>query len=110
MSVRGRLVAGMAVVAIVLVGAALVITRTARASLVDRVDEQLTVAHVETGGRFGGEPGGNAQFPNTFYAGSVDTNGRVTTILRPNLGDASRPLPKISAKTALAAVTATDPH
>ena len=110
MSVRSRLLAGMAVVAIVLIGAALVITRTARASLVDRVDEQLTSAHVETGGRFGADPRGNTQFPNTFYAGSVDATGRVTTILRPNLGDASRPLPKISAKTALAAVNATDPH
>jgi len=34
----------------------------------------------------------------------------VTTILTPNLGDAGRPLPKIPAKTALAAVTTTRPR
>ena len=106
MSLRSRLLAGMAVVAIVLIGGALVITRTARSSLIDRVDEQLTSAHVENRG-FGDGPPGGAQFPNTFYEGTVDATGKVTTILTPNLADAGRPLPKISAKTALAAVTAT---
>jgi two-component system OmpR family sensor kinase len=110
MSLRSRLLAGMAVVAVVLIGGALVITRTARASLVDRVDEQLTSAHVETGGRFGADPAGNTPFPNTFYAGAVDATGHVTTVLRPNLADATRPLPKFSTKTALAAVTATHPR
>src|SRR5215213_5179673 len=41
MSLRGRLLVGMAVVAVVLVGAAIFITRTTEADLVARVDDQL---------------------------------------------------------------------
>ena len=44
MSLRARLMAGMAVVAFVLVFAAVVITRTTQAYLVDRLDAQLTDA------------------------------------------------------------------
>jgi two-component system OmpR family sensor kinase len=106
MSLRTRLLAGMAVVAIVLVGAAVVITNTTRTSLIDRIDAQLATAHTgPIGGPDGGRPGG---FPNTFYAGTVDANGKVTTSLVPNVG-AARPLPKIPAKTALALETATHP-
>jgi two-component system OmpR family sensor kinase len=109
MSLRSRLLAGMAVVAVVLIGGALFITSTARTALIDRVDEQLTSAHVETG-RFGPGPGGRPAGPNIFYTGTVDATGKVTTVLTPNLVDAGRPLPKIPAKTALAAVTSNDPH
>jgi two-component system OmpR family sensor kinase len=105
MSLRSRLLAGVAVVAIVLIGSALVITHTTRASLVDRVDAQLTSAHVQADG-FDGGPGGPA-FPNTFWAGTVSSTGKVTTILTPNVGDSSPSLPRVTAKTALAAVTAT---
>jgi two-component system, OmpR family, sensor kinase len=110
MSLRSRLLAGMAVVAIMLIGAALVITHTTRTSLVDRVDAQLTPSHVDLGD-FGGGPGRPA-FPNTFWAGTVSSAGKVTTILTPNVGDSTPSLPKVPAKTALAAVTATasPPH
>src|SRR5256885_3282248 len=104
MSVRSRLLAGMAVVAIVLVGGAFFITRTARGSLIDRVDAQLESAHIEPHG-FDGGPDGGPDF-NNFYVGSVGATGKVTMILKPNLADANRPLPKVPAKTALAAVTA----
>jgi two-component system OmpR family sensor kinase len=107
MSLRVRLLAGMAVVAIVLIGASVVITDTAHSALFDRIDAQLTSAHVQTDG-FGGPPG--ERFPNTFYAGTVSRTGKVSTIATPNLSDSDLPLPKIPAKQALDAVTTRDPH
>ncbi|MBA3984731.1 MAG: hypothetical protein H0X61_14540, partial [Acidimicrobiia bacterium] len=41
MSLRARLVVAMAVIAFVLMGAAVAVTRATRANLIDRVDEQL---------------------------------------------------------------------
>ena len=41
MSLRARLIAGMAVVSFVLVAVAFIIARTTEANLVDRVDQQL---------------------------------------------------------------------
>ena len=52
MSLRTRLIAGMAVVSFVLVAVAFIIVRTTEADLVDRVDQQL----VSAGGAVG--PGG----------------------------------------------------
>ena len=45
MSLRSRLLAGMAVVAVVLIAAAFVITSTTRAYLVDQVDSTLEAAN-----------------------------------------------------------------
>lgn len=106
MSLRSRLLAGMVVVAIVLVGAAIVITRTTRSALIDRVDAQLRSANIQLNrGGFDDGPGG--PHLTNFYVGAVDSTGAVQTVLTPGFGDADRPLPKISAKTALAAITAT---
>ena len=56
MSLRARLLAGMAVVSFVLVAVAVIIARTTEANLVDRVDEQLASACRSPAGRspFGG--------------------------------------------------------
>jgi two-component system, OmpR family, sensor kinase len=108
MSLRSRLLAGMAVVAIVLVGAAILITGTTRSALVDRVDAQLTSAVVPVRDRpFDGDPGsgGPAHFTN-FYVGTVDTTGAVATTITPDFADQGRPLPMISREVALAAITA----
>lgn len=106
MSLRSRLLAGMAIVAIVLIGAAIVITSTTHSALVDRVDAQLRSANIQLNrGGFDDGPGG--PHLTNFYVGSVDSAGAVHTILTPGFGDADRPLPKISAKKALAAMTAT---
>jgi two-component system OmpR family sensor kinase len=106
MSLRSRLLAGMAIVAVVLIGAAVLITSTTRSALMDRVDAQLTSARVPLRGGFGGGgPGGGQPF-NIFYLGAVDAKGGVHTVLSPTSGAAGRPLPKIDAKTALAAVSA----
>ena len=49
MSLRARLLVGMAVVAVVLVGAAVFIARSTEADLVARVDDQLRSADVSPG-------------------------------------------------------------
>ena len=82
MSLRARLLVGMAVVGVVLVVAAVVITRSTESYLVERVDAQLAAARSSVqGGGFerggpggpgcpmGEKPGGNL---NTLYVGTVD--------------------------------------
>src|SRR5918997_4804208 len=72
MSLRARLLVGMAVVALVLVGAAALIIRTTEADLVARVDDQLRSADVSPG-RFRGrpDPGGP---PSSLFVGVVRGN------------------------------------
>ena len=112
MSLRSRLLAGMALVAIVLVGAATVITSTAHSALVDRVDAQLTAASISPRGGVGpgegngGAPGSVSYFTN-FYVGSVGSTGHVSTVNSPEYGDTGLPLPKFSAQVAVAATSAT---
>ncbi len=111
MSLRSRLLAGMAVVAIVLIAAALVITHTTRTTLVDRVDAQLGAAFLQGSTQSvcvgDGTPPRNSDGPPTpFYLAAVCSGGRVRTVITPNIGDTRRPLPKISSKRALAAIAA----
>jgi two-component system, OmpR family, sensor kinase len=113
MSLRARLLAGMALVAFVLVATAIVIARTTEAHLIDQVDEQLTSASGP--GRFQpgsgdpldpSNPGGNTPFPpqgdleesrlSSIYLGQVTEDGTVTTLLVPNLTDPDPPLPQIT--------------
>jgi two-component system OmpR family sensor kinase len=116
MSLRSRLLAGMAVVAIVLIGAALVITSTTRTSLVDRVDAQLTSAVISPQRGFGGpgdgDPNASGQptYFTNFYVGLVGATGKVATVTTPAFGDTNRPLPKFSTKVALAAVAVSPPR
>jgi two-component system OmpR family sensor kinase len=106
MSLRSRLLAGMAVVAIVLVGASVLITRTTHSALVERIDEQLTSAVISPREGFGGPGGGSDSYFTNFYVGAVDVSGRVVTVTTPAFGDTGRPLPKFSAKTVLSATAA----
>ncbi|HEX4490393.1 MAG TPA: HAMP domain-containing sensor histidine kinase [Acidimicrobiia bacterium] len=108
MSLRVRLLAGMAVVAIVLVGASVLISNNARSALVSRVDAQLTSANIDITGA--GFDGGPPQHFTNFYVGQVDSSGAVHTALTPGLGDGDRPLPKISSKQALAAFAQRHAH
>jgi two-component system, OmpR family, sensor kinase len=101
------------VVAVVLVGAALVITRTTRSALVDRVDAQLSSAVVPIGnGGFDPDHDNTGRPPafSPFYVGTVSSTGAVSTLQTPDLADKGRPLPKISAHDASAAVSASTRH
>src|SRR5581483_9120820 len=103
---RARLLVGMAVVGVVLVVAAIVVTRTTESYLVDRVDQQLFAAQpVVRGGGFerggppgvGPRPGGNL---NTLYVGVVNGD-HVETITTPAFVDSGAPVPAIDASQAL---------
>jgi two-component system OmpR family sensor kinase len=111
MSVRNRLLASMAVVAIVLIGGAVLVTSTTRSALLDRVDAQLTSAGPPLGDHpFDGDTGNGPQHFSNLYVATVSTTGAVTTYITPDFADRGRPLPKISSAVALAAVTAPHPQ
>ncbi len=107
MSLRSRLIVGMAVVALVLLASMVVITRTTEAYLVDRVDAQLQGSDLQGRGfnvrdrnRLGHPdgPGGpvnpSVVPPSTgaddhsgnlssFYVGEISTTGGLTTLATP---------------------------
>jgi len=100
MSLRARLLVGMAVVGVVLVVAAIVITRTTESYLVERVDEQLaaTIAPVQGGSwERGGPPGTptnqRASF-STVYIGYVDGD-QVQPLAKPAFTPDDAPVPDI---------------
>ena len=111
MTLRARLLVGMAVVAIVLVGAALLITRATESYLVERVDAQLAAAvpparNTVAGnrpGRAGGGPGGpggpqggqSTPSLNALFVGVVEDDGTIRTIATPSLAGDDVPVPSI---------------
>ncbi len=101
MSLRTRLLIGVAVVAVVLAGAAVFVTRSTEARLIEQVDAQLREADPP----FGRGPfprGGPSPDPDRFsslYLGVVDGN-RLRTVATPNVTSADPPLPELSAEQA----------
>jgi two-component system OmpR family sensor kinase len=99
----------MAVVALVLVGAALVIARATESYLVERVDDQLAAAvpparNTVAGNRpgRGGGPGGpqggqGTPSLNALFVGVVDDDGSIRTIATPSLAGDDVPVPSIPA-------------
>jgi two-component system OmpR family sensor kinase len=110
MSLRARLLTGMAVVGVVLVVAAIVITRSTEAYLIERVDAQLVAAKPSVQG-VGFERGGPGarNFPdanpggslNTLYVGIV-AGDTIRTQAMPAFEVADAPVPDISADQARA--------
>jgi two-component system, OmpR family, sensor kinase len=110
-SLRARLVAGMAVVAIVLAVAAAFVTTTTRSHLIERVDAQLRAAEPrpEGGPRRGGPGGGPGGPPSgfddaprfegrysTLYAAYIATDGTVEVVSSPNLSGTELAAPAVS--------------
>ena len=88
MSLRARLLTGMAVIAVVLVAAGVFIARTTERHLVDQVDAQLERADIPRSPRSGP---GNERF-SSLYVGYFDENDQLVTYLEPRLsGAVSRP-------------------
>src|SRR3954468_19829852 len=85
----------MAVVALVLVGAAVIVTRTTRAYLVARVDDQLRAAGSPVRGGFRDRDGPGNGF-NSLYVGVVQ-DGALVPVAVPNLSEEAPPLPRLSA-------------
>jgi two-component system OmpR family sensor kinase len=121
-SLRARVLLGLAAIACVLVAAGLLVTRTTEAYLLDQVDEQL--------GRLGapapgGGPGGlviNRQLPSgeveggqperlsQIYVGFITEAGDLQTVFEPNLaGTGAAAVPDVSPDEAIAAAETGEP-
>ena len=111
MSLRARVLAGVALVAVVLVLVLVVITRTTEAKLISQVDAQLERAAVPVRG-LGGGPGGaiteGSHRLTSLYVGYVDGD-TVRTLVVPNLSGEETPQPRMSAAQALAAAETGEP-
>lgn len=98
MSLRARLLLGMAVTAVVLVLSALVIAGTTRAHLIDQVDAQLRAAQPQLRSLLRpGEPPTGAPTPqlSDLYVGVVGPQGVLTTVHAPDLRGGDAPLPVV---------------
>src|SRR4029077_19961150 len=107
MSLRARLMAGMAVVAFVLVFAAVVITRTTQTYLVDRLDAQLDDAVIPARAfdftrRIAAPASGSSNFQslNALYIAHVQ-NGELTVLAAPEDASGDPVLLRISAAQAV---------
>ena len=106
MSLRARLLLGMALVALVLGGAAVAIARSTERHLVNQVDDQLRDARPQLGGPFGAGGFGDERAPasddlgggprprlSSLYVGRLDRSGALRTIFAPDLRGDDAPLP-----------------
>ena len=100
MSLRARLLTGMAVVAVVLVTAAVFIARTTESHLLDQIDAQLEGARLpQRADQQGPRP--EEERPSALYVAIVDGRGRLFTRFEPNLSGDHLPPPAISGGDAL---------
>jgi two-component system OmpR family sensor kinase len=95
MSLRARLLAGMAVVSFVLVAVAYIIGHTTEANLVDRVDQQLasSAARVPPPGvvAYGTQDPATAR-PTPLYVAQIQ-NGQLSAVMQPNVNGENPGLP-----------------
>ena len=93
MSLRARLLAGMAIVAIVLFGVAALNTRSTRSELIGRIDDRLALLASADDRRFDGDevfgappipPDGFDRF-SEIYEGRLESDGTLRVFLEPNL-------------------------
>jgi two-component system OmpR family sensor kinase len=115
MSLRARLLAGMAVVSFVLVAAAYIVARTTQSNLVDRVDQQLVQARTQLppGSAFGETApsgGGTTAFvgPTSVYGYRV-VGGDLALLVRPNIPTADSGAPVLSVAQVVAGARSATP-
>ncbi|MEO7429489.1 MAG: histidine kinase dimerization/phospho-acceptor domain-containing protein, partial [Acidimicrobiales bacterium] len=104
MSLRARLLLGMAVIAAVLTLSAVVISTSTRRNLVDQVDAQLRDARPQLRGLVDGrgpapnsDPGRPTPQLSNLYVGVVSPQGALTTLHAPDLRGDAAPLPVVGA-------------
>lgn len=105
MSLRARVLAGLAVIAVVALGVMVVITRTTRVNLVRQVDAQLEGA-VGPVRRIDFGPRRPAHEPLSSVFVAIVANGQVRTRVSPALRGEHVPLPALTADRAVAAAQA----
>lgn len=112
MSLRARVLAGIALIAVVLGVLLVVLTKTTEAKLVSQVDAQLQGAVVPLRSfRFGpgaGPPPAGRGRLTSLYVGYVDGNV-VRTLITPDLSGEDTPVPMISASQVLRSVESGEP-
>jgi two-component system OmpR family sensor kinase len=101
MSLRARLVAGMVVVAFVLVAAAFIVARTTQGNLIDRVDQQLESARAIP-------PGPGFAGPTSLYVARIQ-NGTTDVLMQPNVTGEDPGAPNVSVDDALSAARTAEP-
>jgi two-component system OmpR family sensor kinase len=101
MSLRARLLVGMAVIGIVLAVVAIAVARTTEAHLIDQVDAELRDAPLRLGSGPGpggpNRPGSGPGDYSSYFVGYVD-DGEVVTLATPTLTDDELPLPTLTAE------------
>ncbi len=103
MSLRARLLVGLAVVALVLVGAAVFITRATESYLVERIDAQLRTSRRPVQALGGGgvrgrpRPGAVAPALSSLYVGVLPPGGTLVAVATPTLRGEDTPLPVVPA-------------
>jgi two-component system, OmpR family, sensor kinase len=117
-SLRARVLVGMALVAVVLAAGAVTVTRTIESQLVDRVDEQLEAAarpqlvgiehFMRRGGHLPSPDQGSPERLSSLYQGMVAADGTIVTLFAPNL-TAGVPLPDIDGDRAISAASTAEP-
>ena len=126
MSLTSRLLAGMAVVVVVLVATATVVTRTTRDHLMEQVDQQLVRA-LGAGGPWAGgpprgvRPGDGQRFDgsrsewrgveqlNSYFVATVDDDGDVDVLATPRLSGSDDAAPQLTAARARASAASDTP-
>jgi two-component system OmpR family sensor kinase len=114
MTLRARVLLGLALIAVVFVGTAVAVPRITAAYLLDQVDDQLRAAGGPVGMRFEGQledlppptvtegqgggtvvspvPGqGEEARPSRIFVGHIDASGALEDVFVPNYGDAATP-------------------
>lgn len=122
MSLRSRLLFGLTVVAVVLVGAALFVARSTETYLIAQIDEQLanvagrfpvgtrpigpdgaqTTPQLPQGERLPQQQTGEPQQLSPLYVGVLSQDGQVVTIFAPNLANPAMATPIVDPATAAA--------
>jgi two-component system OmpR family sensor kinase len=111
MSLRARLLAGMAVVSFVLIAAGVIVSRTTEADLVHRVDQPLARAATRLlqppNRPFSGQLNGGdaASVPQQIYGARID-GGNLTVVFTPNVTADRAGLPAVTIATATDAANA----
>lgn len=98
MSLRARLLTGMAVIAVVLAVAAAFIARTTERHLVEQIDAQLTRAQVPAPPHLG--PRRDERLSSVFVGGFDRETGEFVIIAEPNLAGDAPPVPEMTLEQA----------
>ena len=118
LSLRARVLAGMAVIVVALVVVAYIVTATTRAYLIDQLDTRLAAAggfdrvgeqRVPERPPGGFDPSGPPGRPSDVYVGVIGADGRLVTYFGDDLSGEARAVPDVGADQVAAGVSSDQP-